>query len=825
MRNFSAGRKLILKLDEFIDYAHNHGADLLTTAKDGKSYICPICGSGSGEHGSGITTKDGVHFTCWAGDCFRNADIIDVIGVKNNIPIDDTHFIERAKAAAQEFNIMIDGNNSTSQPPKSAAELERERQERKAKNAEIKAREAAAMDKRRLQLEDEFNSAQPATGGHPYLTEKRVANDGTLKIDRDGTLLIGLYDVSGEFKSYQRIFAATPPDGQRKKLAKGAGLKTGAFHIMGGQPLNDGDTVILAEGYATGASVYECIGDRYRVIIAFDAPNLPKVTEAIKSKFPNIKIGIVADDDSTKHKDSNTGIDGAIKACKAGAEWYIIPPFDTFDKEEKLTDWNDYYYAHGADATREALLKALENPIQPLSVDTQIEAQGDIQTPNYPDEEIARMYAEYAAQSNDTGDYDNPQPSEAAAKEVAQKPSPLVIQKPWIVSAQYLMDIYNPTKWLIKKWIPENSQCMMFGASGKGKSFVALDMAASIACYDLPDWYGLKLKHGGVLYLCGEGNNGLIKRLIGWKQFKGVNNSNLNLYITQFPKIINAEGAVKAIAEEINNAKIENLKLIVVDTLNKHFAGNENDAGDAGGFFNALLTIQNIFNCSSLVVHHSGLAKEAVGRARGSSAIKGTLDMEFEVTSSGEGADFHIILAQSKNKDNAPEDPLIFRRVGIPLLNMLDEDSEQEYTAALELDMEFKDIEAGETKTEATEGKSYGIKARAKRALTSYVKAAQSEGVFTDDGKTFYGVRREAWRIESYKLTKAETTDARNKEFNRGIADLIDLGILINENAEDNPKGDIFRLDGDFDRYIKLANLKNNFAAVTLTSRGEVIKK
>nr|MBQ6739768.1 hypothetical protein [Synergistaceae bacterium] len=137
--------------------------------------------------------------------------------------------------------------------------------------------------------------------------------------------------------------------------------------------------------------------------------------------------------------------------------------------------------------------------------------------------------------------------------------------------------------------------------------------------------------------------------------------------------------------------------------------------------------------------------------------------------------------------------------------------------------MEFKDIEAGETKTEATEGKSYGIKAGAKRALTSYIKAAQVEGVFTDDGKTFYGVRREVWRIESFKLSKAETKEARKKEFNRGIADLIDLGILLNENDEDNPKGDIFRLDGDFDRYIKLANLGNTFAAITLTSRGEVI--
>ncbi|MBR0043924.1 MAG: AAA family ATPase [Synergistaceae bacterium] len=751
--------------------------------------------------------------------CDAKYDIIDLIKLDYNCD-----FNEALKRGCDMYHIPLDGNISAGSSPirKSAAELEREREAKREAEGE---KRAAEQKKRSAELKAEFEAAKLATDEHPYLTEKQVKTDGTLRVTKDNALLIDAQDAEGNFKTYQRIFAKIPQNGERKKFAKGEGLKTAAFHVMAGEPLNDGEQIILAEGYATGASIYECISDRYRVIIAFDAPNLPKVTAAIKSKFPNIKIGIAADDDAAKHGDSkNPGVEAAKKSCKAGAAWYIKPPFDTVDFDNGRSDWNDYYCAYGADATREALLKALENPIQPLSVDTQIKAQGDIQTPNYSDEEIAQMYAEYAAQSNDIGDYDNLQtPSEAAVKEVAQKPSQLIIQKPWIVSAQYLMDNYQSTKWLIKKWIPENSQCMMFGASGKGKSFIALDMAASIACYDLPDWYGLKLKHGGVLYLCGEGNHGLIKRLIGWKQFKGFTNSNFdNLRITQFPKIINAEGAVEAIAETINKAKIENLKLIVVDTLNKHFTGNENDAGDAGGFFNALLTLQNIFNCSSLVVHHSGLAKEAVGRARGSSAIKGTLDMEFEVKSSGEGADFHIILEQSKNKDNAQEAPLIFRRVGIPL-NIFDEDGEQEYTAGLELDMEFKDIEAGETKTEATEGKSYGIKAGAKRALTSYIKAAQVEGVFTDDGKTFYGVRREVWRIESFKLSKAETKEARKKEFNRGIADLIDLGILLNENDEDNPKGDIFRLDGDFDRYIKLANLGNTFAAITLTSRGEVI--
>lgn len=53
-----------------------------TLGKDGsgKGWVCPLCQSGSGAKGTGITTKDGVHFTCWVCGEIVNADIIDIIG-------------------------------------------------------------------------------------------------------------------------------------------------------------------------------------------------------------------------------------------------------------------------------------------------------------------------------------------------------------------------------------------------------------------------------------------------------------------------------------------------------------------------------------------------------------------------------------------------------------------------------------------------------------------------------------------------------------------------------------------------------------------------
>lgn len=91
--------------DEAVQYIRNHAKDYLTADKSGKGYICPICGSGTGNKGTGITTKDGIHFTCWRG-CFTSNDIIDIIGLKNGLRADD--FSKKLQMAADDFNITIE---------------------------------------------------------------------------------------------------------------------------------------------------------------------------------------------------------------------------------------------------------------------------------------------------------------------------------------------------------------------------------------------------------------------------------------------------------------------------------------------------------------------------------------------------------------------------------------------------------------------------------------------------------------------------------------------------------------------------------------------
>lgn len=88
--------------NELKEYVHMHPDHYLRPDKKGKGYVCPLCGSGTGKNGTGITTKDGIHFTCWRG-CFSNADLLDIIGMIHNV---DTYH-DKLKAAAQEYGVTL----------------------------------------------------------------------------------------------------------------------------------------------------------------------------------------------------------------------------------------------------------------------------------------------------------------------------------------------------------------------------------------------------------------------------------------------------------------------------------------------------------------------------------------------------------------------------------------------------------------------------------------------------------------------------------------------------------------------------------------------
>ena len=101
-----------------ISAVNNMATKYLQPAKYG-TYVCPICGSGSGSNKTGISTKDGIHWTCWAGNCFKNADFIDIAGLIADIPDDESHFPERFRKAAElvGYDIQDRESSTINSPP------------------------------------------------------------------------------------------------------------------------------------------------------------------------------------------------------------------------------------------------------------------------------------------------------------------------------------------------------------------------------------------------------------------------------------------------------------------------------------------------------------------------------------------------------------------------------------------------------------------------------------------------------------------------------------------------------------------------------------
>jgi len=80
-----------------LQHIHENPEGYLQRARvDG--YICPICGSGSGPNGTGLTVSKKLlgRFTCFAGGCFTGVDIPDIIAMKEGLQPGSREALQRA---------------------------------------------------------------------------------------------------------------------------------------------------------------------------------------------------------------------------------------------------------------------------------------------------------------------------------------------------------------------------------------------------------------------------------------------------------------------------------------------------------------------------------------------------------------------------------------------------------------------------------------------------------------------------------------------------------------------------------------------------------
>lgn len=184
------------------------------------------------------------------------------------------------------------------------------------------------------------------SGESDYLKRKQVKGH-SVKYDDDGVLYIPLLDIKGKLWGIQQIFGAVDPSIGRDKNFIPKGLKKfGCFSRIGAAPVGK-EPVVLAEGYATAASVYEATG--FTTYVCFDAGNLAPTAEALRGVYPVNPMIICADDDfkTTNSKGDlwNVGREKAKKVVEAFNGYMIYPSFS--DEENRGTDFNDLHCIEG----------------------------------------------------------------------------------------------------------------------------------------------------------------------------------------------------------------------------------------------------------------------------------------------------------------------------------------------------------------------------------------------------------------------------------------------------------------------------------------------
>lgn len=190
------------------------------------------------------------------------------------------------------------------------------------------------------------------------------------------------------------------------------------------------------------------------------------------------------------------------------------------------------------------------------------------------------------------------------------------------VSAQDQLDSPIQIDYLIRKIIEYGTTNVLFGPTGGGKSFVAIDMACSIVTGR--PWNGNRIaRQGAVLVLAGEGRGGIVRRLKAWCNYNEVEARQLkDLYISRHTLMMDGSN-IDEICNEMNG---KDVVLVIIDTLNRHLDGDENTTKDMSAFVKHVDTLRDRLDSTMMVVHHPGKGDQTVGR--GNSSLKAALDGE-----------------------------------------------------------------------------------------------------------------------------------------------------------------------------------------------------
>ena len=222
----------------------------------------------------------------------------------------------------------------------SAAEKKLIRANWKRADQERKRAEAERHTEARDEAGHILSLSTPAGADHAYIIRKGIKPSDGLR-EHEGRLVIPLRDTAGTLHSLQTVAA----DGSKRFMP--GGRVSGCFYSTGRHA--DWATLIICEGYATGATIHEATG--HAVVCAMNCGNLLAVAKALRKQWPNKDIIIAADND--QFTEGNPGLTKATEAANTIGAKLLVPQFK--NTTSKPTDFNDLHQMEGIELVQHQL--------------------------------------------------------------------------------------------------------------------------------------------------------------------------------------------------------------------------------------------------------------------------------------------------------------------------------------------------------------------------------------------------------------------------------------------------------------------------------------
>jgi hypothetical protein len=213
-----------------------------------------------------------------------------------------------------------------------------------------------------------------------------------------------------------------------------------------------------------------------------------------------------------------------------------------------------------------------------------------------------------------------------------------------IRNAAFALGPQPPLEWIINKLISRGSVTIFYGEPGSKKTYAMLSLAVCTALGK--NWLGLETKPCKVLIIDEEsGERRFTLRLAATIRGElGDDSVNIEFISLAGFKMDNKKD-VEEIQKLIEERKAD---LVIFDALSDIMDGDENSKQDTQPVFTNLRRVAEKTNAAIIIVHHAN----RMGGYRGSSAIKGSLDLMVKMLSEDD-SDW-ITFKSEKSRDTEP---------------------------------------------------------------------------------------------------------------------------------------------------------------------------